>query len=73
MSVSIKEEACFMDCVASSSITESTSTTNVSIPCLDFRLVCDLGEGIKKDDPRVFTWLDRVAGSMGLLGAKAIY
>jgi hypothetical protein len=73
MSVSIKEEACFMDCVASSSITQSTSTTNVSIPCLDFRLVCDLGEGIKKDDPRVFTWLDRVAGSMGLLGAKAIY
>lgn len=72
-SVSIKEEACSMDCAAPSSIPETTSTTNVSTPCLDFRLVCELGEGIQKDDPRAFTWLDRVAGSMGLLGAKAIY
>lgn len=66
--VSIQEEACSMDSPASI----FRSTTNFCIPCLDFRLVCELGEGIQKDDPRAFTWLDRVAGSMGLLGAKAI-
>ncbi|KAJ5174629.1 uncharacterized protein N7482_000506 [Penicillium canariense] len=57
-----------------SSTRQSVSTPpNGSGPFLDFRLVCELGEGIDKGDPRAFTWLDRVAGSMGLLGAKAIY
>jgi hypothetical protein len=71
--VFMKEEDCSMDCVTPLPNPENTSTTNVSIPCLDFRLVCELGEGIQKDDPRAFTWLDRVAGSMGLLGVRAIY
>ena len=60
-------------CVSPSSSLHSIDSSNGSRPCLEFRLVCELGEGIQKDDPRAFTWLDRVAGSMGLLGAKIIY
>lgn len=71
--VCIDEEDSSSSSVALSPISQSTSTSNASGPCLDFRLVCELGEGIQKDDPRAFTWLDRVAGSMGLLGAKAIH
>lgn len=66
------EVACSWESVASSPDPQNTSPSNTSGPCLDFRLICELGEGIQKDDPRAFTWLDRVAGSMGLLGAKAI-
>ncbi|KAJ5679315.1 hypothetical protein N7462_007559 [Penicillium macrosclerotiorum] len=47
----------------------------VDYDCLipQFRLTCELGGGIQKDDPSAFTWLDRIAGSMGLLGAAIIY
>lgn len=51
----------------------STSTSDGSRPILDFRFTCELGGGIRQDEPRAFTWLDRVAGSMGLLGAEIIY
>lgn len=67
------EETAPSGCASPSSSPQSPGSSNASGPCLDFRLVCELGEGVQKDDPRAFTWLDRVAGSMGLLGAKAIY
>lgn len=51
----------------------SVSTSDGSRPFLDFRFTCELGDGIKPDEPRAFTWLDRVAGSMGLSGAEIIY
>lgn len=73
MPVYVREIPPSLGCVSPSSSLHSTDSSNASGPCLDFRLVCELGEGIQKDDPRAFTWLDRVAGSMGLLGAKAIY
>ncbi|CEJ56127.1 hypothetical protein PMG11_02349 [Penicillium brasilianum] len=73
MPVYVEEAAFPWEIVASSPNPQNTSPSNASGPCLDFRLICELGEGIQKDDPRAFTWLDRVAGSMGLLGAKAIY
>ncbi|KAJ5610666.1 hypothetical protein N7510_007385 [Penicillium lagena] len=51
----------------------SESTTNGSRPFLDFCFTCELGGGTKEDDPRAFTWLDRIAGSIGLLGAELTY
>lgn len=58
---------------SSSSTPPSVSASDGSRPSLDFRFSCELGGGIKDDEPRPFTWLDRVAGSMGLLGAEIIY
>lgn len=68
------EEETPSNCDTPSSLsTQSVSTTDGGGPSLDFRFICDLGGGSKKDDPRSFTWLDRIAGSMGLLGAQVIY
>lgn len=58
---------------SSSSTPQSASQSDGSCSSLDFRFTCELGGGIKPDEPRPFTWLDRVAGSMGLLGAEIIY
>ncbi|GMG02501.1 unnamed protein product [Aspergillus oryzae var. brunneus] len=48
-----------------------------SPPLLSFDLSCDLGNGpqasVGNDDQRALTWLDRVAGAMGLLGAEITY
>ncbi|KAE8312124.1 hypothetical protein BDV41DRAFT_565293 [Aspergillus transmontanensis] len=45
-----------------------------SPPLLSFDLSCELGNGpqasVGNDDQRALTWLDRVAGAMGLLGAE---
>jgi hypothetical protein len=51
----------------------SSVTSDGGGPLLDFRFICELSRDIKRNDPRAFTWLDRVAGSMGLLGAEIIY
>lgn len=70
------EEETPSSCETPSSISTqsvSTNTTEGGGPSLDFRFICDLGVGSKKDDPRSFTWLDRIAGSMGLSGAQVIY
>ncbi|KAB8213236.1 hypothetical protein BDV33DRAFT_71055 [Aspergillus novoparasiticus] len=48
-----------------------------SPPLLSFDLSCELGSGpqasVGNDDQRALTWLDRVAGAMGLLGAEITY
>ncbi|KAE8420665.1 hypothetical protein BDV36DRAFT_306455 [Aspergillus pseudocaelatus] len=48
-----------------------------SPPPLSFGLTCELGNGpqasVRDDDQRALTWLDRVAGAMGLLGAEITY
>lgn len=50
------------------------SADDAERPLLSFKLTCDLGDGpAGEDDQRVFTWLDRVAGAMGLLGAEITY
>lgn len=45
--------------------------------CLPFRVVSDLGRGPSKTsdatDPGMVTWLDRIASSMGMLGAEIVY
>ncbi|KAE8356837.1 hypothetical protein BDV28DRAFT_41433 [Aspergillus coremiiformis] len=47
------------------------STEDAEKPLLSLRLTCDLGDGpAGENEQRVFTWLDRVAGAMGLLGAE---
>ena len=58
---------------SSLSNTHCASTLYDARPLLDFRFTCELEGGTKQNDPRAFTWLDRVAGSMGLLGADIIY
>lgn len=44
---------------------------------LPFRVVSDLGRGpsrtTDKEDPRAVTWLDRIASSMGMIGAEIVY
>lgn len=71
----VKEEPPYSSCGTPSSLStpQSVSTTDGGVPLLDFRFTCELGGGTKKDDPRPFTWLDRIAGSMGFLGAEIIY
>jgi hypothetical protein len=66
--------------LARSQETPSTSSTPQSVntpdgggQLLDFHFACELGGGTKKDISRSFTWLDRVAGSMGMLGAEINY
>jgi hypothetical protein len=44
---------------------------------LPFRVVSDLGRGpsrtTDKSDPQAVTWLDRIASSMGMIGAEIVY
>lgn len=58
---------------SSSSTPQSVSSSDGGRPSFDFRFTCELHGGLKQDEPRPFTWLDRVAGSMGLLGAAIVY
>ena len=58
---------------SASSSSRSVNTPDGGGPLADFRFTCDLGGDTGKDVPRSFTWLDRVAGSMGLLGAEINY
>lgn len=51
---------------------QSVDISGVGGPLLDFRFTFELGRRTEKDNPCRFTWLDRVAGSMGLLGAEIL-
>ncbi|KAB8071556.1 hypothetical protein BDV29DRAFT_193180 [Aspergillus leporis] len=56
-------------------VSSPESDGSPEIPLLSFRFTCELGDGPMKatgGDERAFTWLDRVAGAMGLLGAEII-
>ncbi|KAJ5243782.1 hypothetical protein N7489_003878 [Penicillium chrysogenum] len=52
---------------------QSVGVSGAGGPLLDFRFTFELGGRTGKDNPCHFTWLDRVAGSMGLLGAEITY
>lgn len=69
----MEESLSSSDVISCSSSPQSVSTPYSGGSLLDFRLTCELGGGTRKDDPRAFTWLDRIAGSMGLLGAEIVY
>ncbi|KAJ5081542.1 hypothetical protein NUU61_009806 [Penicillium alfredii] len=58
---------------SSLSTSRSVGLTDSGGPLFDFRFTYELGGTTPKEEQRSFTWLDRVAGSMGLLGAEIIY
>ncbi|KAE8371829.1 hypothetical protein BDV26DRAFT_298415 [Aspergillus bertholletiae] len=58
-------------------VSSPDSSSDTETPLLSFGLSCDLGAGPQAaagdDEERAFTWLDRIAGAMGLLGADFTY
>lgn len=79
--VSLIEDQTPGSCIATSPSTGSENSTSPSSAiskhsALSFRIYSELGQGPSQTsdphDPRAVIWLDRIASSMGVLGAKVL-